>query len=204
MQFIKEHFSSLISDLQSLPTDHITFEHLWALFPYNCLVYGRDGLGQDQVYRAKSHAYMKNQDGSVVFGLKYDYVDSNGRRTGFVDAGQRIIKQFEGSSYITSLSFFPFERHPRCEDLRKGLIIRGEKALRLRGRHLQEYNGHAVGENNSNQERMLFSRRNAEEIPGHALDENSRKFNVSFMSFAPIPASVKIHSHDLGPWSRYA
>lgn len=82
-----------------------------------------------------------------------EYIDSDGNLTGLA-RGQATIPEFTGFCPIIDLNAFPFQYHPKYEILRCDLIARGERSLKLRGRHLQEYQG-------------------------HALDQEQKKFNVS-------------------------
>ncbi|KAH9220381.1 hypothetical protein DL95DRAFT_329576 [Leptodontidium sp. 2 PMI_412] len=146
VEFIHEHFGYVFHELKQLPKNEITFSNLWTLFPPNTLVYGTDPLKQDRIYRVKGSRYKEEPDGSTNFILSIDYLDSDGELTGFLRNIACKIAAFEGSMIITNLSLYPFALHPEHEALKNDLVVRGEKLLRLRGRHLQEYSGHAITE----------------------------------------------------------
>lgn len=146
LEFIGDHYGGVIHDLKQLPKNEITFEYLWTLFRPNSLVYGVDQLKQGRIYRVRGSSFQEEKDGSMKFILLIDYLDSDGEQTGFVRNIACAIPSFEGSMPITNLRFFPLALHPERQTLRKDFVVRGEKLLRLRGRHLQEYSGHALTE----------------------------------------------------------
>lgn len=146
LEFIGEHYGGVIRELKQLPKNEITFGYLWTLFRPNTLVFGTDQLRQGRIYRIRGSSYKEEQDGSVNFILLIDYLDSDGELTGFVRSIACKIASFEGSMLITNLALYPFALHRQFEAVRKEFIVRGEKLMRLRGRHLQEYSGHAITE----------------------------------------------------------
>ncbi|KAI0424044.1 P-loop containing nucleoside triphosphate hydrolase protein [Xylaria sp. FL1042] len=148
VQFVEEHFEPQFTKLNELPDGYIVFEMLWTLFPRNSLVYGVDELGQGRVYRLRYASYGRNQDGSPFFNLKIDYLDTDGKQVGYVYNQDSPIPGFSGLKSIYDLSLFPLICHPNHEDVCEQFITRGEKILRLKGRHLQEYKGHALDEGN--------------------------------------------------------
>ena len=146
LEFIGEHYDGVIHELKQLPKNEITFEYLWTLFRPNTLVFGTDQLRQGRIYRVRGSSYKEEPDGSVNFILLIDYLDSDGELTGFVRGIACKIASFEGSTLITNLALYPFALHPQFEAVRKEFVVRGEKLMRLGGRHLQEYSGHAITE----------------------------------------------------------
>jgi hypothetical protein len=146
LEFIGDHYGGVIHELKRLPKNEITFGYLWTLFRPNTLVYTTDQLRQGRIYRVRSSSYKEEQDGSVNFILVIDYLDSNGELMGYVRNIACKIDSFEGSMLITNLALYPFAMHPQHEAIRKEFVVRGEKLMRLRGRHLQEYSGHAITE----------------------------------------------------------
>jgi hypothetical protein len=154
LQFTLEHFETVITKLKELQSSRMEFDNIWTLFPHHTLVYNSDGLGQGRAYRVLSSGYEENRDGSVFYSVTLDYLDSNGEQVGYVYSQSRSIPQFHGSMSIYDLPIFPLELLPNYPTIRQELITRGDKVLRLKGRHLQDYKG-------------------------HALDEEGKKFNVS-------------------------
>ena len=149
VQFIQEHFGAVRSKLDEFPDNHIDFSTLWTLFPYHAIVYSSDQLGQGRAYRVRDSSYGKNQDGSAIFTLAADYIDSNGEEVGYVRSQSLTsIPEFSGSKLIYDLPYIPLRLHCRYAEARKQLIATGDKVLSLKGRHLQEYKGHALAEGN--------------------------------------------------------
>jgi hypothetical protein len=146
LEFTNEHFNHVISELDDLPTGQITFESLWTLFPPNTVAHSKDKLKQVKVVRVRSSGYSKKEDGSVEFRLSTDYLDSDGRQVGYVWPQRLTINQFRGSMPIQQLQCYPTLLHPQFEELRRELILRGQRLLSLHGRHFQQYEGHALQE----------------------------------------------------------
>lgn len=146
LEFTNEHFKQVISDLDDLPAGQITFDKLWTLFPPNTLAHSKDKLKQVKVIRVKSACYYKDRDGSVEFRLSTDYLDSDGREVGYVCPQTHNINQFRGTMPIRQFPCYPLHFHPQPEELRKELIVRGQRLLSLHGRHFQQYEGHALQE----------------------------------------------------------
>ena len=144
LEFIGAQFGWVIEELKQLPENEITFEHLWTLYCPNTLLYGTDQLKQGRIYRVRSSGYKEEQDRSRKFILTVDYLDSDGEQTGFVNDIAITIEDFEGSTEITDLRSFPLSFHPQRHEVRQAFIKRGDKLLRLKGRHLQGYSGHAL------------------------------------------------------------
>jgi hypothetical protein len=146
IQFVKEHFESTIAKLDELPDDHRDFETLWTLFPPHCLVYSTDILGQEKVYRMRSSKYDRSEDGSVFFVLNMDYIDADGVHVGYVRSQSYQIPEYSGSTSLYDLPYYPLFHHTKFLVLWERMIARSNKILNLKGRHLQEYKGHALDE----------------------------------------------------------
>lgn len=144
--FIKEHWSHVIAEMNLVPDGQIKFDHLWTLFSPGCLVYSIDELDQDCVYRYRSCTYKRERDESRMFEIEAGYLDSNGQRIGYIEK-IFLIKEFRESMTVTDLVIYPFELHYNYEEQQKSLLERADKALRLQGRHLQDYKGHAIMQN---------------------------------------------------------
>ncbi|KAI1105317.1 P-loop containing nucleoside triphosphate hydrolase protein [Jackrogersella minutella] len=145
-QFIKEYYGDTMTKLQELPEHRIEFDILWTMFPQRTLVHGFDELGQDQIFRVKQYRYSEDQNRNVFFQVDIEYLDSDGDKIGYVDAPSKTIPQFQGSKSIHDIPVVPLQLRPGHIKLRERLIARGERLLKLQGRHLQEYKGHAIDE----------------------------------------------------------
>ncbi|QYS94438.1 AAA domain-containing protein [Trichoderma simmonsii] len=140
--FINEHWDHVIEDLHSTPKEFIKFNTLWTLFFPGCLLYGVDQLSEPRCYRLLSFDYKEEQD-EVLFILEFDYLDHNGEQIGY-RTGSHSIRSFKSAMPIQNLPLYPLSLHPDCDEVRKQLLIRAEKTLRLKGRHIQSYHGHAL------------------------------------------------------------
>ncbi|KAL7794070.1 P-loop containing nucleoside triphosphate hydrolase protein [Trichoderma afarasin] len=126
LDLIDEEFSDVADELSSLPEGEITYDLLWTLFPPRSFVTSQDIFGQQLVHR-----------------IAADYIDSNGKKTGFVPVIMLQIPAFRSSRLILQLRHYPFNLRPSYLEDRGTLISRADKVLRLYGQHLQEYQGHA-------------------------------------------------------------
>ena len=146
LEFTNEHCHHVISDLRELPPSHITFDHLWTLFSPSTVLHTTDMLQQVKLVRAESSRYVTRPNGSIVFCIFFDYLDSDGRQLGYVRSNHIQIESFQPSIPVQELAAYPLRQHPECETLRKTLILRGESILPLHGRHFKEYKGSALRE----------------------------------------------------------
>lgn len=141
-------YAKELTDAATLDSSDITFWSLWTLFPPHALVIGHDTLNQLRAYRTKTTKYAKQQDGSWAFQIKFDYIDTDGNRTGWVKPQNAEIPEFQDMEKIDSLPMVPLDKHPNPDGVRKELKARGEKATRLAGSQIQEYKGVAIGDFN--------------------------------------------------------
>ncbi|KAK8128524.1 hypothetical protein PG984_009632 [Apiospora sp. TS-2023a] len=146
LEFTRDHFSGEIKTMNSLLEKHIDYDSIWMLFPPGILVYAVDALQQPQVHRLRSIPdLVKKQDGSTMWVLQLECVDFDGVHLGIVRTAV-AIGEFGGAIPISTLQFQPLKTHPNYHDLQSTLTERGERLLMLHGRHLQEYQGHALQE----------------------------------------------------------
>ncbi|PKK54014.1 hypothetical protein CI102_1221 [Trichoderma harzianum] len=142
ISFIYEHWDHVIGDLQLTPKGFIKFDTLWTLFFPGCLLYGLDELSEPRCYRLLSFEY-KTVHGVTLFILEVDHLDHDGERIGYRTRSQSIIL-FKSSKPIRGLPLYPLSLHPDRDEVRKQLLLRAQKTLRLKGRHIQNYYGHAL------------------------------------------------------------
>ena len=146
LEFIVEFFDDTITSLKHLPADCIDFLNTWTLFKPGCLVYGTDGLEQERVYQLRSRAERtQSNDGSRWWALELRYVDFDGIYHGYRD-GEGHIAAFRGITAISALPLVPLQFHPDREAIERRLSVRAPRILRLHGRRIQEYSGHALQE----------------------------------------------------------
>lgn len=142
ISFIYEHWDHVIEELRLTPKDFIKFDTLWTLFFPGCLLYGFDELSEPRCYRLLSFEYKSVMD-ERLFILEVDHLDHDGERIGYRTKSQSI-KSFKSSKPIRGLPLYPLSLHPDRDEVRKQLLLRAQKALRLMGRHIQNYYGHAL------------------------------------------------------------
>ncbi|KAK8852332.1 ATP-dependent zinc metalloprotease FtsH 2 [Apiospora arundinis] len=146
LEFTSDHFFGEIKAMNNLPEKHIDYDTIWMLFPPGILVYSVNALQQPQVSRLRSIPYVvKKQDGSKAWVLHLESVDFDGVHLGTVRT-IGIIEEFGDAVPISTLPFQPLKTRPDYHDLQATLIERGDRLLMLHGRHLQEYQGHALQE----------------------------------------------------------
>ncbi|KAF3074253.1 hypothetical protein CFAM422_003454 [Trichoderma lentiforme] len=144
LDLIDEEFSDVADELSSLPEGEITYDLLWTLFPPRSFVTSQDTFGQQLVHRVRATRYVLLPNGKPeYFQIAADYIDSNGKKTGFVPVIMLQIPAFRSSRLILQLRHYPFNLRPSYLEDRGTLISRADKVLRLYGQHLQEYQGHA-------------------------------------------------------------
>lgn len=144
IDLVDEVFADVHTELDSLDEGEITFDLLWTCFPPLSLVTGVDSLGQQRLYRVRETRYGTYGNGERFFLLVTDHISSNGKQTGFVSDEKFQIDEFRSAKLVLGLPHHPFSVRPNHKQEREALIERGDKWLQLRGRHIQEYQGHAV------------------------------------------------------------
>jgi len=128
LRFIDEDYGDTIADCEHLiSTNQITFNHLWALFPPNTLVYRyHDVTEQHQVllYRRMSHL-MKDEKGIYVW-LTCDFITDDGSAFGLARE-HFVIRFFKGTSKIQDLPVYPLQHNKDWINIRESAICRGKK-----------------------------------------------------------------------------
>lgn len=143
IDLIDEVFVDVYTQLDALDEGEITFDLLWTCFPPLSLVTSVDSLGQQRLYRVRETEYRLYMN-ERIFLLVTGHIGSNGKQTGFVSDETFQISEFRSAKPVLDLPHHPFAARPNHRQEREALIERGDKWLQLRGRHIQEYRGHAV------------------------------------------------------------
>ena len=147
LQYIREDFDSTFTSLSKLlPNRQVTFPVLWALFPPNTIVYSTDQLRNPRAWLVRSVEEREDRNGNQWLQLQPEHIDYDGNNVGTVYSEPLKIPAFAGAKNIADLSCFPLEYHPDPAVARQNLLEMGTKALRLHGRVLMEYKGHALKE----------------------------------------------------------
>ncbi|KAM0252157.1 hypothetical protein ACHAQJ_007815 [Trichoderma viride] len=141
--FINEHWSHVIEDLKLTPKGLIKFDMLWTLFFPGCLLYSVDKLKEPRSYRLLTYEYGEDDKRNPEFSLIFDHLDYNGQQIGH-RVRIHTIREFKSSMIIQDLPLYPISLHPDCDGVRQQLLQRAKRTLCLKGRHIQNYHGHAL------------------------------------------------------------
>ncbi|KAI8630260.1 P-loop containing nucleoside triphosphate hydrolase protein [Xylariaceae sp. FL1651] len=150
LDFIDEECASTTADLNSLlPHGDILYEHLWAIFSPNTILYSStNALLEPQAFRFSTAKYTANTrdiGGDSVFAVDVKMIHHSGEHVGWAKQTFHIQK-FEGSQKIRSFPIYPLKFHPDPDSVRRALIERGHIYLSLTGQPIyREYQGLAVG-----------------------------------------------------------
>ena len=147
LRYIKEDFDSAFTSLSTLlPNKQITYPVLWTLFPPNTIVYATDKLRNPRAWLVLGAEEQEDRNGNQYLQLEPECIDYDGTDVGTVSSEALQIPAFPGAKNISDLPCFPLEYHPDPANARKNLLEMGLKAMRLHGRRLVEYKGHALKE----------------------------------------------------------
>jgi hypothetical protein len=132
---------------ESLHDKNVQFDNLWTLFPPGTVVYGKPFQDQHQIFVVRDNLRAWPVRDTRVWKLDcwtYDWTGTVFQRSCYTI----LFEQFEGHKSITSLPFFPFERHTAYADIMSELIERGKHFRRFctakEGARLFEYKGDSV------------------------------------------------------------
>lgn len=141
--FTNEYWGPTIDDQKSTPEGFVKFDALWTLFSPGCLLYSVDTLKEPRCYRLLACDYEKTRHGDEIFNLKFDHLDYDELQIGY-RVRRHTIGAYRLSMRVQDLPLYPLSMHPECDKVRKQLLQRAEKAFYLKGRHIQNYHGHAL------------------------------------------------------------
>lgn len=145
MLLIKQEFSHLQKELDSLLPHFITFDHLWSIFPPDCLCVAEDSIGIQSIFRARTASIQREQDGSRKFLVQADYLEWDGITFGLVNK-QFFVPQFRGRMRIDELPCIPLQFCENMEEIMKDIIKRSEEkeSFCQTGFHVKDYHGERV------------------------------------------------------------
>lgn len=147
LRYIREDFENTFTSLSNLlPNMQITYPILWAIFPPNTIIYGIDQLQNPRAWRVRSVSEEEDQKGNQWLQIEPEHIDYDGKDVGTVKSNPLIINAFPGARNISELPYFPLEYASNPTAIRNNLLEMGRKAMRLHGRRLVEYKGHALKE----------------------------------------------------------
>lgn len=137
---LKTEFSDVIDNSQDMMSKGvITFELLWTIFQPSALIYSRQD-GQDVALKLISTKYGLDENGTPILILVGKYVDWDGTRFG-TNKSTTMINKYTGTRKINSLAAFPFDHHPKKDDMTQRLLERGARFEALAGCHYKQYSG---------------------------------------------------------------
>ncbi|KAI5361160.1 Putative AAA+ ATPase domain, ATPase, AAA-type, core [Septoria linicola] len=141
-----EYHGTLLAELgQPSETSGIAYNDLWCIYAPGTLIYGRDFLEQDRVWRVtKAEAHMK-QDGGREFKIDAESAESDGKKLGLV-VSNLIIAAYDGSVPIESLAYKPLHMMPQREQIWRDLLARAERQLAFLSTpyKIQDHEGEAI------------------------------------------------------------
>lgn len=190
-----------------LPKRLITFPLLWALFPPNVLAVGQDEFKQTFAFFVREVFEGEDQQGNAFLSLNCAYLDHDGEALKELTGFTLKIYGFEGARGITSLPYYPLDMHEHPEQLKQYLLKNARAAMKVHGRHLVEYTGHALREGkdslvkfNSHGRVMLDPVTLVETVPSNGLMRDSmesiKTTNLSDEQIMTI--SPKLYGFSLG------
>lgn len=195
LDFFHEEYASLTADLTSL-VEHgdITYDLLWALFPFHIPVFSIDNTSSEpQLVRFSSGEYKETNQGNFYL-LRGQMINHDGVDFGWGSHSYRL-NEFGGSCKIRSLAAYPFEHHPAQDEIRAQLLERGRKYVSLVEPKLQEYTGLAVRQEENVQGvdvERLFRATGRVMIDPPAF--GSRQPNASLLRKPWVPNTITVHS----------
>ena len=162
LRYIREDFDTTFTSLRNLlPNKQITYLVLWAIFPPNTIIYGIDQLLNPRAWRVRTVSEQEDNKGNHWLQIEPKHIDYDGQNVGAVNSGSLRINAFPGARNISELPYFPIDYAPDPAAIRKSLLEMGRKAMRLHGRRLVEYKGHALKEVSSPRDVVKFNVRKA-------------------------------------------
>ena len=119
--------------------DVVSFRFLWALFEPGVEIYSFVD-GQHRLYRLTSCNYVKLPNGTEIFQLSCQFVDTDGVNFGF-NSTSLVVGKFADVMPIVDLTVLPTHIKPNIKSIRAQLVERGKKFEGLNGCHYKSYSG---------------------------------------------------------------
>ncbi|KAH9225318.1 hypothetical protein K456DRAFT_1852521 [Colletotrichum gloeosporioides 23] len=117
----------------------VSFDYLWTLFEPDTEAYARVD-DQDRLFLIKNARYEPRSDGSVVFTLKCQFVDTDGVRFGLASKVFEV-HMFDDLLPIRELAIYPSNLHLGMKKIREKLEARGKLFESYKGFHYKGYSG---------------------------------------------------------------
>ncbi|KAK1456141.1 hypothetical protein CMEL01_16553 [Colletotrichum melonis] len=143
LAFIMKEWKHTHQALEALLPHQITFEHLWAILPPDCLIVGNDTMGERNIWRLRRLERTRTEDNTPILILHSQYVDWDGNNLGIAEANFHI-REFLGIMRISDLPFVPLRYHPKSHMVIRQVQTRNEKKLQSfckHGFYVQDHEG---------------------------------------------------------------
>ncbi|KAI1814995.1 ATPase [Poronia punctata] len=137
-----------------MATGKITFKHLWMVFQLGTVILSTSG-GPLAAFELQETKFKKSPNCGLVFSLKAEYVDHDGKRFGRCHTFINIC-EFLGTVNVTSLEAFPLAFHEDQDTVRATLISRGQLFEKLAGHHYKTYDGTAITWDKDDKEMPIY------------------------------------------------
>lgn len=121
---------------------HITYDLLWALFKPGSHVFTTCFGTKEPRCVIFDAGEEITQNDETWFNLECRFLDYDGVKFGEAGIFLRVPK-FRSSKLIETLEAFPLCYHPRHQEVRNGLVERGQKFRDLAGSHIRHCEGSA-------------------------------------------------------------
>lgn len=123
----------------------ITYNDLWCIYAPGTLIYGRDFLEQDRVWRVTKAEAQTNQDRGREYRIDAESAESDGKKLGLV-VSNLIVAAYDGSVPIESLTYKPLHMMPLREQIWRNLLARAERQLSFLSTpyKIQHHEGEAI------------------------------------------------------------
>lgn len=117
----------------------INFNYLWAIFEPGMEIYSMVD-GQHRLYRLSSSNYVSLSDGTKLFCLSCQFIDTDGVHFGY-NSATLTIAHFADIMPLAELTVLPAYMKPDMESIYAKLLDRGKKFEVLNGCHYKAYSG---------------------------------------------------------------
>lgn len=116
---------------------NIEFDNLWMVFRLDEFIFidGHGSFGTAAVFK---FCYMRKE--GADWHIHARAIDYNGTNFGLVHR-LAVIDHYDGHKELKDLSAFPLQYHPRKEEIKAKMVLRGKKFIALHGRHHRMYDG---------------------------------------------------------------
>jgi hypothetical protein len=140
LRLMGEIFGGMRTHLKHLQSSGlISFKLAWTYFPKDSIIYSPE-KDCERLYKVKDTVIKLDRAGKPVLHIKCKEIRFDGES--FVWKDETLeVPYFEGNRPITEMKHYPLSFHPDPQDVKKRLIIRGQKVLEYQGLTYCGYSG---------------------------------------------------------------